>query len=189
MRSPYLKWALFFAAFVFLEQFTIKHLSQNFQQSLDSERLVSLLTTLTGGDEPSWEGTEDTLVIPLAKRGGVWVARVAFNNMYEGNLVVDSGASFTTLSEDFAFDLGLTPQPGLPKFPFETANGTTYGWAARVHTLSLGETHRHDVVVAVVDLSNFADKEIDGLLGLNVLNGFDWRLDHQQGYLLLHQKT
>ena len=46
-------------------------------------------------------------VIPLERSGGVWVARVEVNHLYEGRLIIDTGATFTTISEDFAFDAGV----------------------------------------------------------------------------------
>ena len=188
MRIPYLKWALFFVILVLLEQFAFKFFSEDLLPSLDDKKVMAALSVLTSGDEPTWDSFDDEIRIPLERKGGVWVVNVELNNIHEANLILDSGASFTTLSEDVGFEIGLSPDPYLPKIPMNTANGKTEGWVATVESIRVGDTERTNVMAVVADLSNLTELGIDGLLGLNFLDGFVWRLDHQTGFLILEPK-
>ena len=144
MRIPYLKWAVFFLAVVLLEQFVFKFISQDVLPSLDDKKVMAALSTFTSGDEPTWESFDDEIRIPIERRGGLWAVNVEFNNYHEANLIIDSGANITTLSSDFAFDLGLTEKPYLPKIPMKTANGTTQGMdsSSKIHPHWRGSTEQ-----------------------------------------------
>ena len=189
MRLPYLKWALSFVVLIFSYQFAYKFFSEELLPSLDDKKVMAALTALTSGDEPTWDSFDDEIRIPLGRKGGVWIVNVELDNLYEVNLVLDSGASFTTLSEDVGFELGLSPDPYFPKIPMNTANGKTEGWVAKVQSIRIGETERTNVMAVIADLSNLTELDIDGLLGLNFLDGFIWRLDHQNGHLILQPKS
>ena len=189
MRIPYLKWAVFFVAVVLLEQFVFKFISQDVLPSLGDKKVMAALSALTSGDEPTWDSLDDEIRIPLDRKGGVWVLNVELNNLHEVNLVLDTGAAITGISEDVAFELGLSPDPYLPKIPLSTANGNTEGWVAKIQSIRIGDTERSNVMTVVSDFSNFTEHDVHGLLGLNFLDGFTWRLDHQNGYLLLKPKS
>ena len=189
MRIPYLKWAVFFLAVVLLEQFVFKFISQDVLPSLGDKKVMAALSALTAGDEPTWDSLDDEIRIPIERKGGVWIAKVEINNLYEANLVLDSGASFTTLSEDMAFEVGLSQDINLPMLTIATANGNAKSWIAQVDSIRIGDAERTNVIVHVGDLSNVAKLDIHGLLGMNFLDGFTWRLDHQNEYLLLKPKS
>jgi len=132
-------------------------------------------------------GSEDS-IIPLERFGGVWVASVEFNDLYEAKLVVDTGATFTTISEDLAFDAGIQPDPRHAHINLHTAGGTvqaTMGIASRIR---VGNAGRDDVRVVIHTLPNFPE-EVDGLLGLSFFDGFLVQLDHAQGQLHLTPKN
>ena len=186
MRIPYLKWAMFFLAVVLLEQFAFKYISQDVLPSLGNKKVMAALSIFTSGDEPTWENFDDEIRIPIERRGGLWAVNVELNDFHEASLIIDSGANITTLSSDFAHDLGLTENPYLPKIPMKTANGTTQAWIAQVESIRLGEVQQKDLPVMVVELQ---DLEVDGVLGLNFLGSFVWMLDHQNEYLILRPKS
>ena len=186
MRIPYLKWAVFFLAVVLLEQFVFKFISQDVIPSLGKEKVMAALSIFTSGDKPTWESFDDEIRIPIERNGGLWAVKVEFNNFHEASLIIDSGANVTTLSSDFAFDLGLTENPYLPKIPLKTANGTTQAWVAQIESIRLGEVQQKNLPVVVVELP---DLDVVGVLGLNFLGRFVWMLDQQNGYLILRPKS
>ena len=186
MRIPYLKWAMFFVVLVLLEQFVFKFVSQDVLPSLGKEKVMAALSFFTAADETTWESFEDETRIPLERRGGLWAVKVEFNDLHEASLIIDSGANVTTLSSDFALDLGLTENPYLPRIPMKTANGTTQVWGARVESIRLGEVQQKNLPVVIVDLP---DLDVVGVLGLNFLGKFAWMLDQQNGYLILRPKS
>ena len=147
---------------------------------------MAALSIFTAGDEPTWESYDDEIRIPIERRGGLWAVTVEFNDYYEATLIIDSGANITTLSNDFALDVGLTEKPYLPKIPMKTANGTTQAWVAQVQSIRVGEVQQNDLPVMVVELPDLA---VDGVLGLNFLSRFSWMLDHQNRHLLLKHKS
>jgi clan AA aspartic protease (TIGR02281 family) len=128
-------------------------------------------------------GSEDS-IIDLQRYGGVWVTSVEINDLYEAKLVVDTGATLTTISEDLAFDAGIQADPRQPLINLQTAGGTiqaTLGIASRIR---VGNAGRDDVRVVIHTLPNFPE-EVDGLLGLSFFDGFLVQLDHAQGQLHL----
>ena len=67
-------------------------------------------------------GSEDS-IIPLEREGGVWITRVEVNDLTQAKLIVDTGATYTTISEDLAFDAGILSDPNNPHVNLITAGG------------------------------------------------------------------
>lgn len=132
-------------------------------------------------------GSEDS-IIPLEREGGVWIASVEFNDLHQAKLIVDTGATFTTISEDLAFDTGIKSDPRNSSVNLTTAGGkvqATMGIAPRIR---VGEAGRDDVRVVIHTIPNLPEG-IDGLLGLSFFDRFLVRLDHSQRQLHLTPKT
>ena len=126
-------------------------------------------------------------VIPLERFGGVWVTHVELNDLYQAKLIVDTGASFTTISEDLAFDAGIQPDPKIPRVKISGVSGKVEAQMGMVPRIRVGNVGRDDVRVIIHTIPNFPD-EIDGLLGLSFFDRFLVRLDHSQGQLHLTPK-
>ncbi len=131
--------------------------------------------------------SEDS-IIPLERFGGVWVASVEFNDLYEAKLVVDTGASFTTISENLAFDAGIQSDPRHAPINLHTAGGTVQATMGIARKIRVGDAGRNDVRVVIHTLPNFPE-EVDGLLGLSFFDGFLVQLDHAEGQLHLTPKN
>jgi aspartyl protease family protein len=85
--------------------------------------------------------------------------------------MVDTGASYVTLTESDAERAGLTFDEGDYNVPFETANGRVYAAGGTIGTLRIGDALLEDLAVAVVP-----DDSLSGsLFGVNGLNRFDRR--------------
>ena len=130
--------------------------------------------------------SEDS-IIPLERSGGVWVANVEFNDLYQTKLVVDTGATFTMISEDLAFDSGIQPDTRSPGVQLHTAGGIIHAKMGIAKRIRVGNAGRDDVRVVIHTLTDFPEG-VDGLLGLSFFEGFLVRLDHSQRQLHLTPK-
>jgi len=132
-------------------------------------------------------GSEDS-IIPLERQGGVWIARVEFNDLYQAHLIVDTGATFTTISEDLAFDAGIKTDPHNPQITLHTAGGKVQAKMGIAPRIRVGHAGRDDVRVVIHTIPNLPEG-IDGLLGLSFFDRFMVRLDHSQQQLYLTPKA
>jgi clan AA aspartic protease (TIGR02281 family) len=132
-------------------------------------------------------GSEDSL-IPLERLGGVWVAQVEVNELHEAHLIVDTGATFTSISEDLAFDAGVQIDSAHPHITLFTAGGNVQAEMGTARRIRVGNTGRDDVRVVVHTIPNLPEG-IDGLLGLSFFDRFLVRLDHANHQLHLSPKT
>ncbi len=130
--------------------------------------------------------SEDS-IIPLEREGGVWIARVEFNDLHQAKLIVDTGATFTTISEDLAFDAGIQSDPRHP-VNLHTAGGKVKASMGIAPRIRVGEAGRDDVRVVIHTIPNLPEG-IDGLLGLSFFDRFLVRLDHSRQQLHLTPKT
>ncbi len=122
--------------------------------------------------------------IALVRRGNHYLVKVVLNNNVEATLMIDTGASVTSLSAD-SFT-SLSEEVNLdyigPRL-FNTANGVTQGDVYSAASLSLGKQLLNDVGVAVLDFQS--QTGVDGLLGMNVLKNFRFEIDQDNQQLLL----
>lgn len=132
-------------------------------------------------------GSKDS-IIPLEHQGGVWIAKVEFNDLHPAKLIVDTGATFTTISENFAFDAGIQSDPDSLKINLYTAGGKVQAKVGIAPRIRVGQTGRDDVRVVIHTIPNLPEG-IDGLLGLSFFDRFMVRLDHSQRELHLTPKT
>ncbi|TMM50513.1 retropepsin-like aspartic protease family protein [Qipengyuania marisflavi] len=118
--------------------------------------------------------------IPMAQNGHFWL-RAEINGV-PANFLVDTGATYTAISEDVAQRAGLTPRRGGIPIMLETANGTISAHMATVDRLSFGNISATgtDAVIA----SNFGDTNV---IGMNVLARLkSWKVE--DGVLVLVPK-
>lgn len=132
-------------------------------------------------------GSEDS-IIPLERQGGVWIAQVEFNDLHQAKLIVDTGATFTTISEDLAFDAGIQSDPHNPNIKLYTAGGNVQAKMGIAPRIRVGRAGRDDVRVVIHTIPNLPEG-IDGLLGLSFFDRFMIRLDHSQRQLHLTPKS
>lgn len=115
-----------------------------------------------------------TVRIPISDDGHFWV--MGKINGRDVRFMVDSGASVTTVSKDFAKSAGMTIENH--RRLVSTANGPSWvnqGWADR---LEIGSIIRSDFPV---DVSDQRDMNLLGMNFLSSLNG--WRVEGN--YLVL----
>ncbi len=171
-------------------------------QDLDSAR--ELLLPLTG--DAQWGGKAEVLLatidaqsveasdinaevnaIPLLRRGHHYLVKVQLNDLSDITLMIDTGASVTSLSRN-SFSR-LSQHQGFTELGvrlFNTANGIAKGDVYRVDTFSLGDHIVSDINIAVLDFNQ--EQGIDGLLGMNVLQYFRFEIDQDKQLLLLQAR-
>jgi clan AA aspartic protease (TIGR02281 family) len=124
--------------------------------------------------------------IPLARRGDHFLVEVTLNDRDRLVLMIDTGASLTSLSR-YAFErLAGSELQFLGSRMFNTANGLAPGEVYRAASLQLGESRLDEVHLAVLDYDS--PSEADGLLGMNVLRNFRFEIDQDSASLNLRPR-
>ncbi len=132
-------------------------------------------------------GSEES-IIPLERSAGVWVAQVEMNDLYQARLIIDTGATYTTISEDLAFDAGVNPDKSYRPMTLHTAGGNIKADVAFAKNIRVGNAGRDNVLVVIHTIPNLPEG-IDGLLGLSFFDKFMVYLDQANQQLHLTPKS
>lgn len=128
-------------------------------------------------DEPPMEA------IPLTRRGDHFLVAMSINDTSQVNLLIDTGASVTTLSRESFDQLGRNGFGYRGARLFNTVNGMTQGEVYETTSVTLGNTRIRALEIAVLDYTSAGG--VDGLLGMNVLRNFHFEIDQDNGVLYL----
>ncbi len=173
------------------EQFAVEKLNQLLGDNIVGESAAIALSNLADGsvvplviadnlDEPPSDAED---VIPLEKRGNQYLVNLS-NRQSRVRLLIDTGASMTVISvatfSSFNADGSAIEQE---RRVFQTAGGVVMGTVYTVPELRLGPYLLKNTQVAVIDFDS--DREIDGLLGMNILGQFKFQIDQENSRLLL----
>ncbi len=124
--------------------------------------------------------------IPYEKNGNVVIVPVTLNNRQTVNLVVDTGASYTLISQALARDLDIDLNRNRKTMPFHTANGVIDAPVTTLDSIAVGGMEIKNLTAAVHDATS--EFHASGLLGLNFLSNFRMDIDTQKGMLHLEKK-
>lgn len=125
--------------------------------------------------------------VPLGHAGGHFHLPVRFDSSRDLNLIIDTGASLTTLSLNSFEQLdGSNRFTPLGHQMFNTAGGPVQGQIYRVDQVRLGRQQLTDVRIAVLDFE--LPDRLDGLLGMNLLRHFHFEVDQEQHQLHLQPR-
>jgi hypothetical protein len=114
-----------------------------------------------------FEGEGRRMSIPVAiEHGGV---------QRETWMMLDTGATYTTLSEDVLRELGSLPDENSPTIRLHTANGDRDARVILLDRVWLGDLFLDGVAVATCESCSSPDTS--GLLGLNVTGVFNMGID------------
>lgn len=128
----------------------------------------------------------DKASVPIQKRGTVVIVPATINEKTAVKFVVDTGASYTMISQATAKELDIDLEKKLPTIPFQTANGVIQAPLVTLSSIDVGGLQVKDLTAAVYDV--FPDPGVSGLLGLNFLSNFRMDIDTQNGVLHLEKK-
>jgi clan AA aspartic protease (TIGR02281 family) len=124
--------------------------------------------------------------VPIEKHGEVVVIEATLNNKRSAKFVVDTGASYTLISNALARDLAIDVGQGAKTLPFQTANGLINAPVTHLESISVGGIEIKNLPTAVHDA--VPDSQVSGLLGLNFLSHFRMDIDTQKRVLHLEKK-
>ena len=152
--------------------------------SLASEKLLKLNASESNTEGRRATGSRPTdttaIAVPLNKMGSSFILGVDLNSRrYE--LLLDTGASITSLSTELIRKLGL--QTTGQTVSLNTANGRRTAQLYRVNTIKLGPFQIDNLIVAEIEFGG--NQRIQGLVGTDLLN----LLSDQYGYVIDAQKS
>lgn len=148
-------------------------------------RAEAMLAGVRPQARPQPTTAQDTVALGLI--GSHYHLPLRLNNAADVELIIDTGATTTTLSRR-AFE-SLVSTSGFVKLGpqvFNTANGVAKGTMYRVDRVQLGNQTLSDVHIAVLDFNTPAG--IDGLLGMNILRNFRFQVDQDEQRLYLRPR-
>ena len=123
---------------------------------------------------------------PLRQMGDHYIVSGRMNdNRVE--LMIDTGASTTVLTEN-AFNriASQSETRFIGQYRINTAGGQVIAPVYKMQRLSINGYQVNDLAVVVLALQEFADAE--GLLGMNFLREFDFRIDQNSDQLFLNDR-
>ena len=144
-----------------------------------------LLTTSNTEKPRSQTAYSET--IALAKRGSHYHVNVTIAKREDATLLIDTGASITTIAKNRFDHLAETIDFELvgPRL-FNTANGMTKGYIYKTPSLTLGKLVMKNIEIAVLPYTPTIG--LDGLLGMNVLRNFHFEINQDKQQLLLRSR-
>ena len=121
--------------------------------------------------------------IALQKYGDQYVVPTRLSG-HQVNFLIDTGASTTAISrQKFKQLFKTTVTKFVGQFNVQTANGTVRSPMYQFASLEIANVHVKNINIMVLPLDELAYS--DGLLGMNFLREFDFRIDQQNAQLYL----
>jgi tetratricopeptide (TPR) repeat protein len=118
----------------------------------------------TGAARVSFAGTADVRTLTVVVNGVV------------GTLILDTGATFVSITSQFAFKARVATEPG-NQVIMKTVGGKALAEIGYANSVSVGKAEALGVVTAVLrDDSNPFGNRVDGLLGMSFLSRFNIKL-------------
>lgn len=124
--------------------------------------------------------------IPISRRGDHYLIETTLNNRQQVILMIDTGASITSLSKTSFARLSHANFDRRGSRLFNTANGVARGEVYRAASIALGDTRIDGVDVAILDYKS--PDGVDGLLGMNVLRNYRFEIDQDKELLFLRPR-
>jgi len=153
-------------------------------QDYENDRLIKSLQTQV--EKSKSEKDKDDSGIPMEKRGDHFVVNVTLDNKVGLKLMLDTGASRTALSKETIRTVRRLSSDfeslGVGRF-VRTANGYTQLRVYQGKVLEVGGFQLFNPVVFSADLG--PDDDVQGLLGMDFLGKFQFRIDHEKSLLYL----
>jgi clan AA aspartic protease (TIGR02281 family) len=123
--------------------------------------------------------------VPLRRTGSILLVDVVLDNSLQTPLFVDTGATFTVISQATARQLGLHLD-NAAVIPLQSASGVFLAPLTRVKSITVGEATAHDVEVVVHDI---VQGSIGGLLGMSFLDNFQVTINTAAERMILSTLT
>lgn len=125
-----------------------------------------------------YEGEGRRLSVPVVFEHG--------ERSLEVDMMLDTGATYTTLPTELLHRLGIHPRPGDPVIELHTANGIRSATLVLVDRVWLGDLLLETVAIATCEQCAISDTV--GLLGLNVAGGYNTTIDADRREVVFSQR-
>ena len=149
-------------------------------QSMLSELSVAL-AGMQGAE--TWEAVTEVVGIPLQRSGNHFIVEARPAEGRSIQLLIDTGASLTILTPGVLTQRGIRYQDTGRTGTFNTANGPVEAPIYTLDALAVGDWYVRQLDIGVMDLG--AGTGVDGLLGMNFLNHFQFFIDQNESMLRL----
>lgn len=143
------------------------------------EQVQQMMAKIQRNSELVATRAEVPLVVRGSRYGLQYIVKARLDNYRDLNLLIDTGAVITVIEPRLLAELGYDLDGEVQYF--STANGTIQAPMVELQDLSIGSVAVKELSVAAVNLSMAG--EIDGLLGMNFLRHYQFRID-QHGKVL-----
>lgn len=125
---------------------------------------------------------EPLATIPLIKAGDQFLVEAQIDRNASAFLLLDTGASMTVVSPDLLIDLGYRLNG--PQTRFSTAGGQVLAPVIDIGSLSLEGITVQPMTVGALEIGR-PDDGVSGLLGMDFLRRFEFRIDQNGAFLIL----
>jgi clan AA aspartic protease (TIGR02281 family) len=122
-------------------------------------------------------------VVPLKQSKMALLVEATINNRSRGTFIVDTGATYTSISREMADDLGLD-LTNCDQIRITTVNGRIYVPKVMIDRLSINGLEARNVEATVIDVP--VGSSFTGLLGLSFIKQFKLTIDPAAGELVFH---
>lgn len=126
------------------------------------------------------------VTVPLKSKGLNFTAKTVINGRVETDLLIDTGASFTIISESLARRIGFIDLDKAPRYPVSTIAGETWLRLVIIKSVNVDGAIAHNVEGAV---SPYMGDGVDGALGLSFLSDFVYKINGKKKELTLKQPS
>jgi clan AA aspartic protease (TIGR02281 family) len=124
---------------------------------------------------------ETFAVVPMSNQPKALFIKANINNLSLGHFVLDTGATYMSISKDMAEELGLDLKH-TAKVPITTANGTIEVPKVILRSVKVNGLEAKNVEATVMDFKS--SSSFSGLLGLSFINRFRLTLDPGKGQMV-----
>ena len=150
---------------------------------MNSEWTAMLDSYLANFNPEAEKEASQKYATPVKRYGEHFIVTSTINDNNQLNLMIDTGASLTTLSQVSFSKLDDTYFEFQGLRMFNTANGLARGEVYKADSIQIGEVVAENIDIAV--LAYEPNNGIDGLLGMNVLRNFRFEIDQDNNFLYL----
>lgn len=123
-------------------------------------------------------------VVPLKSSTQALLVEATLNSKGTGVFILDTGATYTSISREMAEELGLDLE-NAPTVRITTANGRIEVPKVILHSVTVNGLEARDVEATVIDIRK--GSSFSGLLGLSFIKKFKLTIDPGAGQLIFQQ--
>jgi aspartyl protease len=144
-------------------------------QPVENSNVPAAIPNLSSAAAP-----RGTMFVPVLTADRSAIVAGTLNRTITANLMLDTGATHTVISQRLAGILSLRPAG---RSAVQTVGGVIAVTVSRLRSLRVGEAEVNDLPIIVHDFAR--DPRIDGLLGMDFLARYRFGLDGQRQVLVL----